>query len=107
MKILFRYLRPYKWLVALVLTLAAVNMGFSLFDPIIFGKLVDLGFYHQDKAHEALTVNEYLWSKNITYSNAKGESAVLYGVGWLLLASITVAMISRIAKAFQDYFLNK
>ena len=29
-----------------------------------------------------------------------------YGVVWLLLASISVAMISRIAKAFQDYFLN-
>ena len=25
---------------------------------------------------------------------------------WLLLASITVAMVSRIAKNFQDYFLN-
>ncbi|MCR6719156.1 MAG: hypothetical protein NVV59_02465 [Chitinophagaceae bacterium] len=45
MKILFRYLSPHKWLVALVLILAAVNIGFSLFDPIIFGKLVDLGFF--------------------------------------------------------------
>ena len=34
------------------------------------------------------------------------ENIRLYGVAWLLLASITVAMISRIAKAFQDYFLN-
>ena len=30
----------------------------------------------------------------------------MYGVIWLLTASITVAMISRIAKNFQDYFLN-
>ena len=30
----------------------------------------------------------------------------LYGMVWLLLASITVAMVSRIAKNFQDYFLN-
>jgi len=34
------------------------------------------------------------------------ETRHYYGVAWLLLASITVAMISRIAKAFQDYFLN-
>ena len=47
MKILFHYLKPYKWLVALVLTLAAINIGFSLVDPIIFGKLVNLASYHQ------------------------------------------------------------
>lgn len=107
MKILFRYLSPHKWLVALVLILAAVNIGFSLFDPIIFGKLVDLGFFHQDKGHEPLSMNAYMWSKSIPYANAKGEQTMLYGVGWLLIASISVAMISRIAKAFQDYFLNK
>ena len=30
MKILLQYLKPYKWLVVLVLTLAAINIGFSL-----------------------------------------------------------------------------
>ena len=39
MKILLHYLKPYKWLVVLALVLAAVNIGFSLVDPIIFGKL--------------------------------------------------------------------
>ncbi|MCR6719157.1 MAG: hypothetical protein NVV59_02470 [Chitinophagaceae bacterium] len=52
-------------------------------------------------------MNAYMWSKSIPYANAKGEQTMLYGVGWLLIASISVAMISRIAKAFQDYFLNK
>ena len=42
MRILLYYLKPHKWLVALVLTLAAINMGFSLVDPIIFGKLINL-----------------------------------------------------------------
>lgn len=107
MKILFRYLKPYKWLVALVLTLAAINIGFSLFDPIIFGKLVDLATFHQDKAHAPLNETDYWVAKSITYTNAKGEPGVLYGVVWLLVASISVAMVSRIAKAFQDYFLNK
>ncbi|MFN4314475.1 MAG: ABC transporter ATP-binding protein [Chitinophagaceae bacterium] len=107
MKTLFRYLKPYKWLVGLVLLLAAINIGFSLIDPIIFGRLVDLGTYHLDKGHEPLSQNEFMFSKGIPYTNSKGESDKVYGVAWLLLASISVAMVSRIAKAFQDYFLNK
>jgi ATP-binding cassette subfamily B protein len=42
MKILLKYLKPHKWLVALVLLLAAINIGFSLIDPIILGHLVNL-----------------------------------------------------------------
>ena len=47
MKLLFRYFAPYRWLVILVLFLAAINIGFSLIDPIIFGKLVTLASNHQ------------------------------------------------------------
>lgn len=101
MKILFRYLKPYKWLVALVLLLAAINIGFSLVDPIIFGRLVDLANYHLST--EPLTSNEFFYIHRHVDAPVK---QTLYGVVWLLLASITVAMISRIAKAFQDYFLN-
>jgi len=107
MKILFKYLRPYKWLVALVLTLAAINIGFSLVDPIIFGKLVDLASYHQTKQN--FSWHDFLYTKTtVTITNKDGEpfEQILYGVVWLLIASISVAMISRIAKAFQDYFLN-
>ncbi|WP_205509343.1 ABC transporter ATP-binding protein [Longitalea arenae] len=94
MKILFTYLKPYKWLVVLTLFLAAVNTGFSLFDPIIFGHLINLA-------------NNYLDNPN----NFPGRSfftatTPYYGVIWLLLASIGVAMVSRIAKNFQDYCLN-
>ena len=103
MKILFKYLKPYKWLVALVLFLAAVNIGFSLIDPIIFGKLVNLATYHQSV--KELGNNDFFFS-NITIPGNHGKPVVLYGVVWLLIASISVAMISRIAKAFQDYFLN-
>lgn len=107
MKILIQYLKPYKWLVILVLVLAAVNIGFSLVDPIIFGKLINLANYHQGLFNnpEAPTWNEFLFLKK-THISKTGNSEVLYGVIWLLLASISVAMISRIAKAFQDYFLN-
>lgn len=115
MKILLKYLKPYKWLVVLVLFLAAINIGFSLVDPIIFGKLVDLGSYHQ-KA-EPLSRHDFLFTqKEYTEPGVKlGASGgvektqrdiTIYGVVWLLIASISVAMVSRIAKAFQDYCLS-
>lgn len=107
MKILFRYLKPHKWLVILVLFLAAINIGFSLFDPIIFGDLVKLGSFHQSSA-EGLSRDDFFFINDTRMMNQAGKTVPvhLYGVIWLLLASITVAMISRIAKAFQDYFLN-
>jgi ATP-binding cassette, subfamily B, bacterial len=107
MKILLKYLKPYKWLVILTLFLAAVNIGFSLVDPIIFGKLINLANVHQSIPPPASKFNwqDYLFMK-IHYTNANGRPEVLYGIVWLLLASISVAMISRIAKNFQDYFSN-
>jgi ATP-binding cassette subfamily B protein len=104
MKILLHYLKPYKFLVIAVLVLAAINIGFSLIDPIVFGKLINLATYHQKK--HAFDWNDFLFTTNVTdYSNPK-KPVALYGVVWLLLASIGVAMVSRIAKNFQDYFLN-
>ncbi|MBL7739534.1 MAG: ABC transporter ATP-binding protein [Chitinophagaceae bacterium] len=107
MKILLHYLKPHKWLVTLVLILAAINIGFSLFDPIIFGKLINLANLHQvnPAPDQHYNWHDYLLLK-INYINKNGQEDHLYGVVWLLLASITVAMISRIAKNFQDYFLN-
>ena len=46
MKILLQYLKPYKWMVVLLLILAAINTGFSLVDPILLGKLVNLASDH-------------------------------------------------------------
>jgi ATP-binding cassette, subfamily B, bacterial len=103
MKILVKYLKPYKWLVGFVLLLAAINIGFSLVDPIIFGKLVNLAAYHQNV--NEMSNGDFFFSKT-HITNKAGKPDVLYGVVWLLVASISVAMISRIAKAFQDYFLN-
>lgn len=95
MKVLLQYLQPYRLLVGLVLLLAAINIGFSLMDPVIFGKLVNLANAHQSGDGGMLSV-DFFWS--FSWSDP--------GVGALLLASITVAMISRLAKNFQDYFLN-
>lgn len=41
MKILFQYIKPFKGLVLLAFILAGINQTFSLFDPMIFGNLID------------------------------------------------------------------
>ncbi|MEO5944636.1 MAG: ABC transporter ATP-binding protein [Ferruginibacter sp.] len=99
MKILIHYLKPHKWLVIFTLLMASVNIGFSLVDPILLGKLINLANSHQGSgvppAHNFdwnRFFNSFSWNKP--------------GVWFLLTASISVAMVSRIAKAFQDYFLN-
>lgn len=90
-------------MVGLVLLLAAINIGFSLVDPIIFGKLINLATYHQTK--NTFSWDDFLFAKTPIVNKA-GREEILYGVMWLLVASISVAMISRIAKNFQDYFMN-
>ena len=104
MKILLKYLKPHKGLVILVLFLAAINIGFSLIDPIIFGKLINLANYHQSE--QAINWDNFLFTTTTIDISKAGNPIKIYGVVWLLLASITVAMISRIAKNFQDYFLS-
>lgn len=95
MKILFKYLEPHKWLVFLVLTLAAINIGFSLVDPILFGKLINLA---NDKVNRP---EEFGWDRFFNSFSWKQP-----GVWFIVTCSISVAMVSRIAKNFQDYFLN-
>ena len=107
MKTLINYLKPYKWLVVLTLVLAAINTTFSLFDPIVFGHLITLS--SQPKS-VAVPEGHYDWHQFLfiktQFINKSGKLQPLYGVVWLLIASITVAMISRIAKNLQDYFLS-
>ena len=78
--------------------LAAINIGFSLVDPILFGKLVNLANQYKQSFEIGATIhyNQYFnaWSWHHP------------GVWFIVVCSISVAMISRIAKNFQDYFLN-
>jgi len=105
MKILFQYLRPHKWLVILTLVLAAINIGFSLIDPILLGKMVNLANEHQSVPQPGkFDWSHFFW--NYDWINKKGKPYLQLGVFYILLFSISVAMISRIAKNFQDYFLN-
>ncbi len=42
MKIIWKYLKPFKGLLFLALGLAAISQVLDLVDPIIFGKIIDL-----------------------------------------------------------------
>ena len=100
MKLLLSYLKPYKWLLALALFLAAINQIFSLLDPYFFGKMFQVYGVH---AHET----GYYDSKNVFHAEGpRSQSAFVWGVLGYLGILVSVAMISRIAKAFQDYFGN-
>ncbi|MGI8950284.1 MAG: ABC transporter ATP-binding protein [Chitinophagaceae bacterium] len=100
MKILLEYLKPYRWLVALALLLAAINQCFSMLDPYFFGKVFDkfLTHPHQNGYFDA--------HKNFVKTSARSQSDYIWGVMGYLGILISVAMVSRIAKAFQDYFTN-
>jgi ATP-binding cassette subfamily B protein len=91
MKILFQYIKPFKSLVLLAFVLAGINQTFSLFDPMIFGKLIDEFAKNPivDAAGKHRTQSDFLW-----------------GVSNMLLLLVGTAMVSRIAKAFQDYTVN-
>jgi len=103
MKILFHYLKPLKWLVVFTLLMAAINIGFSLIDPILLGKLVNLASEFQNKTNTSGS-KDFFWSYE--HVIRKGKPYLQLGVFYILFFSISVAMVSRIAKAFQDYFLN-
>ena len=104
MKILLKYLQPYKWLVILTLVLAAINIGFSLIDPILLGKMVNLANEQQSVPTGKFNWSAFFW--NYEWITKKGNPYLHLGVFYILLFSISVAMVSRIAKNFQDYFLN-
>jgi ATP-binding cassette subfamily B protein len=100
MKILINYLKPYKWMVLLALLLAAINQSFSMLDPYFFGKVLDIFAVHpHQKGH-------FEAGKIFKPEGPRNESDYIWGVLKYLGYLIGVAMVSRIAKAFQDYFGN-
>lgn len=85
MQVLQKYLKRYWKLSASVLILAAINQVFSLLEPIIFQRIID---------NYALRFNEI------------SRIEFFHGTIFLLAVFIGNALISLIAKNFQDYFLN-
>jgi len=84
-KLLWSYLHRHRRLVLAALALASVNQVFSLLDPLIFRYVID---------NYATRFREY----------STGE--FFRGVALLLLGAMGVAFVSRVAKNFQDYFIN-
>jgi ATP-binding cassette subfamily B protein len=100
MKLLLRYLTPYKWLVMLALLLAAINQSFSMLDPYFFGRLLDKYAMHPyDEGYFDI-------KKQFVKTGTRTQTAFIWGVLSFLGILISVAMVSRIAKAFQDYTVN-
>lgn len=90
MKILFQYIKHYRKLVVFALILAAINQGFSMCDPIVFQHLIDNVIVPFIKDHTIFS----------TFSAFFRATLIWIGL------SMGVALISRIAKNFQDYFTN-
>ncbi len=85
MTLLLNYLKRYKKILALTLFLATINTVFSLVDPQVFRLIID---------------------NYVSKVGSISQGDFLRGVGLLLLASITAAFISRVAKNFQTYYEN-
>jgi ATP-binding cassette subfamily B protein len=85
MSILFKYLKNYWKLLLLALFLATINQVFSLLDPLIFRHVID---------DYATKFDQYTLPEFIR------------GVGVLLAMAVGVAFVSRVAKNFQDYYVN-
>src|SRR3990167_5380745 len=83
--IITQYIKKHKRILIIALVLAAINQTFSLLDPQIFRLLID------NYATKATEIPRDIFIK---------------GIVLLLLASVSIALISRIAKNFQDYYAN-
>lgn len=85
MDLLKQYFKKYWYIGVGVLVLAAINQIFTLIDPIIFRHIID----------------DY-----VLKLSGFTRSAFIHGILILMLLSVGAAFISRVAKNFQDYFLN-
>jgi len=80
MHILWTYLKPHWRLGLLALLLAGIGQVLALFDPIIFGKIID----------------------HVT-GRGRGDPELVTQVLRLLALAVLVAVLSRLAKALQEY----
>ncbi len=85
MKLLLTYIRHYKKILLGALGLAIINQVFSLLDPQIFRLIID---------------------KYATRASSLTHTEFFQGITLLLLGSIGVAFVSRVAKNFQDYYVS-
>ena len=80
MRIIWRYLEPYRWWVVLALALAGLAKALSLFDPLIFGRIID---------------------RYVEHPGSRSESELVRGVLGLLALAIGIAIAARVARALR------
>ena len=85
MQFLLSYLKSHKKLLIISLVLATINQAFSLVNPQIFQVLID---------RFANNISDYT------------QSEFLMGIGMWIWIWVAAALVSRIAKTFQDYYVN-
>lgn len=84
MKLLWKYLRPYSKIVILALVLAGLSQILALYDPIIFGQIID----------------RYTTEDGLTREDK------IAGTYKLLALAIGIALASRLLFSFKDYYLR-
>jgi len=82
MKILWKYLKPYKGQMFLALLLALIAQLLHLIDPIIFGRIID----------------EYGSGRSLP------ENELVRGVLFWLALAIGIALLARFFRGLQEYF---
>lgn len=100
MKLLIKYLTPYKGLIGLSMLLAAINQVFSMLDPHFIGIIIDKFAAHPHH------VGHYDDKHEFVIERSRSQNEFIMGIMKYLAILVGVAMVSRIAKAFQDYFVN-
>ncbi len=85
MEILWTYLKPYRSWIILALLLAAIAQVLSLYDPVIFGKIID-----------QYTLNP---------GNKQEDELIRSVLIWLAIA-IAIALAARLAITFKDYVMR-
>jgi len=85
MKTFWNYFKAYRWWILLALLLAGIAQVLSLYDPIIFGKIIDQYTLNPAKKTEHELVNGVLF--------------------WLGIA-IAIALVARLAMTFRDYVMR-
>ncbi|TKC10413.1 ABC transporter ATP-binding protein [Pedobacter polaris] len=86
MKILWKYLKPHRALIALSLGLAGIAQLLNLIDPVIFGRIID----------------EYSTNKNNL-----GERQLIAEVTYWLLIALAIAVVAKFCKAIQEFTTRK
>ena len=85
MKILWTYLKPYQWWIVLALSFAGAAQILSLYDPIIFGNIID---------------------KYVLNPGNKTEDQLVKGVSFWLGIAIAIALTARLIMGFRDYVMR-